>query len=257
MATQIHPTAVVEPGAELGDGVSVGPHSYIEAGAVIGENTSIASSVWISRFVCIGRDNRIFHGAALGGPPQDLKFGGEITTLEIEDRNTIREFVTLNRGTRASYKTTIGSDNIIMAYVHVAHDCALGDHLVLANSVNMGGHVTIEDWAILGGLLPIHQFCRVGMHSMVGTGTRIVQDVPPFALVGAEPTRVAGINTIGLTRRGFPKDTISALKKAFHLIYKSKISKKEALNRIREELPKLPEIEHLISFIEASERGII
>ncbi len=257
MATNIHPTAVVESDAELGNGVSVGPHSFIESGAIIGDNTQIASSVWISGYARIGKDNKILHGAAIGGPPQDLKFDGEETTLEVGDRNVIREYVTMNRGTHASGKTVVGSDSLFMAYVHVAHDCRVGDHVVLANSTNMAGHVEIEDWVIIGGIVPIHQFCRIGAHAIVGAGARIVQDVPPYALLGGDPTRVAGINIIGLQRRGFPEKTIATLKEAYKLIYRSKLNNTQAIEAIREKLPISPEIENLIQFIKTSERGIV
>ena len=257
MSATIHPTAVVEPDVIIGKGAVIGPHCFIQSGAEIGPECRLASSVWISGFVRLGARNEVHHGTALGGEPQDLKFGGEETFLNIGDDNVIREFVTMNRGTSASGKTVVGSGNLIMAYVHVAHDCRLGDNLVLANAVNMAGHVTIENSAILGGLVPIHQFCRIGAHSMVGTGARIVQDVPPYSLVGADPTRIAGINRIGLKRRRFSAESISALKRAFRYIYRSGLNLSVARERIAEEYSGVEEIRELLEFIEKSERGII
>ncbi|HHS50280.1 MAG TPA: acyl-ACP--UDP-N-acetylglucosamine O-acyltransferase [candidate division Zixibacteria bacterium] len=257
MTVEIHQTAVVESEVELGDGVVVGPHSFIQSGAIIGEGTEVGSSVWISGFARIGKANKIFHGASIGAPPQDLKFGGEITSAEIGDNNTIREFVTINRGTSATGRTIVGSNNLIMAYVHVAHDCKVGNNIVMANAVNMAGHVTIEDFVVLGGLLPIHQFCRIGSHSMVGTGARIVQDIPPFALVGADPTRIAGINKIGLHRRKFSEETIRALNACFRLIYYSKLPLSRALDEIKAKFSGVAEVEYLLDFIEKSDRRIL
>ncbi len=257
MANKIHPTAVVDSKAEIGDGVIVGPHSYIEAGAVIGDNNEIGSSVWIGSYSRIGNENRIFHGAAIGGPPQDLKFTGENTTLEIGDRNTIREFVTMNRGTSASGKTVVGSDNLIMSYCHIAHDCRVGSHIVLANSTNMGGHVEIHDWAILGGMVPIHQFCRIGAHAMVGTASRIVKDVPPYLLIGADPTRPVGINVIGLERRGFSGETVRNLKELYKIVYRSRLGLAAALEKVRQVLPPIAEIAAFVEFVESTSRGII
>ena len=258
MGIEIHPSAVVEKGVNIGDGVVVGPNSYIESGAVIGEGSWIGSSVWITGYARLGKNNKVFHGAAIGGPPQDLKFGGEKTTVEIGDNNVFRECVTVHRGTAASFKTVIGSNNLLMAYVHVAHDCRLGSNIVLANSVNMGGHVEIEDWAILGGLLPIHQFCRIGAHAMVGTASRIVQDILPYALVGGDPTKVAGINRIGLNRRGFfSPETIRMLKDCFRIIYRSKLPFNKALEKIDSEYSHYPEARHLLEFARNSQRGIL
>ncbi len=257
MPVKIHPTAVVEPGAELADNIEVGPHCFIESGAVIGEGTEIGSSVWISGFVRMGKGNCIFHGAAIGGPPQDLKFGGEESILEIGDRNTIREYVTMNRGTIASGKTVVGSDNLFMAYTHVAHDCLVGSHITMANCAGLGGHVTVEDRVIIGGNVPIHQFCKIGENVMIGLVARISRDIPPYLLVGSQPTKVAGINVIGLRRRGFDDGAISALKSAFKLVYRSDLNLTQALEAIREEVEITPEVRHFIEFIEGSERGIL
>ncbi|MCK5832288.1 acyl-ACP--UDP-N-acetylglucosamine O-acyltransferase [bacterium] len=252
----IHHSAVVEDGAVLADGVRVGPHSFIEAGAVIGENCEIGSSVWISGFTKIGKDNKIFHCASIGAPPQDLKFNGEPTTVEIGDNNVIREFATIHRGTKATCKTIVGSDNLLMAYVHIAHDCRVGSDIVMANCLNLAGHVTIDDHAILGGLLPIHQFCHIGSYVMLGTGAKIVQDILPYSLVGADPTRVSGINRIGLERRGFSEETMRILKNCFRIIYYSKITFSKAVKEIEKRYSTVPEVKYLLDFISKSQRGI-
>ncbi len=257
MAVEIHPTAVVEPGAEIGEGTSIGPHTYIQSGARIGRDNYIGSSVWISESVVLGDSNKIYHGASMGAPPQDLKFGGEPSTVEIGDKNVIREFVTIHRGTTATYKTCVGSNNLLMAYVHIAHDCRVGSNIVIANALNMAGHVTIEDFAVLGGLVPIHQFCRVGSYAMVGTGARIVQDILPYSLVGADPTRVSGINRIGLHRRGFSEESIAALKSCFRLIYYSGKPFTKAIEEIEGRYSGLPEVAKLLEFVKNSKRGIL
>lgn len=257
MAVEIHPTAVVEPGVEIGDGTKIGPHAFLQAGAIIGKANSIGSSVWISGSVRMGDSNKVYHCASIGAPPQDLKFADEPTTVEIGNSNVIREFVTIHRGTTATFKTCVGSNNLLMAYVHIAHDCRVGSNIVIANALNMAGHVTIEDFAVLGGLVPIHQFCRVGSYAMVGTGARIVQDVLPYSLVGADPTRISGINRIGLRRRGFSEESISALKSCFRLIYYSKKPFTKAISEIEEKYSGLPEVAKLLEFVMNSKRGII
>jgi len=256
MAIEIHPTSIIGKNAELGDNVKIGPFSVVESGAKIGDGTTIGSSVWIAGYARIGKGNKIFHGAAVGGPPQDLKFSGEDTIIEIGDGNIIREFACFHRGTKASGKTIIGSDNLFMAYVHVAHDCVLGDHIILANSTNMGGHVEIQDYAIVGGLVPIHQFTRIGAHAMVGTGARIVQDVLPFALIGADPTRVVGVNSIGLRRRGFQESTVRVIKNTFKIIYRSELNLTQAVERIEREFPSIHEVKMILEFIARSKRGV-
>lgn len=257
MAKEIDSTAIIEKNVELGEDVKIGPFAFIESGAVIGDRTVIGSSVWISGYARIGKENRIYHGSAIGGPPQDLKFDNEETIIEIGDRNSIREFACFHRGTKASGKTLIGNDNLLMAYVHVAHDCILGNHIILANSTNMGGHVEIQDYAIVGGLVPIHQFSRIGAYAMVGTGARIVQDVLPYALVGADPTRVVGINTVGLRRKGFSEKTIRAIKNAYKIIYHSGLNLTQAIERIKAELGDIPEVKRILDFIASSKRSIV
>jgi UDP-N-acetylglucosamine acyltransferase len=193
----------------------------------------------------------------LGSIPQDLKFAGEETTLEIGERTMIREFATLNRGTKDHWKTVVGSDCLLMAYSHVAHDCAVGNHCILANAVNLAGHVVIEEWASIGGMTPVHQFARVGQHSFVGGGCRVVKDVPPYILAMGEPLKFGGLNSVGLSRRGFSEETMTALKRVYKLLYKSKLNVSQAVARIREECEMTPEVLNVLAFIEKSERGII
>lgn len=252
----IHTTAHVDPAAELGPGVSVGPYSIVEAGARIGAGTRIGTHVYVSGFTTVGVDCRIAHGAVLGSEPQDLKFAGEHTTLEIGDRTTIREYATLNRGTHDRKKTVVGNDCFLMSYVHVAHDCHLGDHVVLANSVNMAGHVTIEDWAVVGGVVPIHQFVRIGRHAMIGGGFRVAQDVCPYALLGGYPLHVMGLNIVGLRRRGFTAAQLGPLRRAFRILFQSGLNTSQALEAIEREVESTPEIVHILDFIRASARGI-
>jgi UDP-N-acetylglucosamine acyltransferase len=257
MSTTIHPSALVSQKAKIGDNVTVGPFTIIEDDVQIGDGTSIASNVLIANGTRLGRECRVHHGATLGTIPQDLKFRGEITTLEIGDHTTIREYVTLNRGTHDRWKTTIGSHCFLMSYAHVAHDCAVGNHVILANAVNMGGHVINEDHAVVGGIVAIHQFSHIGRHSMIGGGFRVTKDVPPYVLAGQEPLSFNGLNIVGLRRRNFPQETIQTLEKAFQLIYYSQLNVSQALEKIKKELPPTEEIKHVIEFIEKSKRGII
>ncbi|RMD93214.1 MAG: acyl-ACP--UDP-N-acetylglucosamine O-acyltransferase [Calditrichaeota bacterium] len=251
------PLAQVNPKAELGEGVTVGPFSIIEEDVIIGPGTRVASHVLIARGARIGASCQIHHGAVLSTIPQDMKFAGEETTLEIGDRTIVREYATLNRGTKDRWKTIIGHDCLIMAYVHVAHDCIIGNHVILANAVNMAGHVIIEDYANIGGLVPIHQFVRVGTHAFVGGGYRIAKDVPPYVLASGEPLKYAGLNVVGLKRRGFSSETLAILKKAYKFIYRSNLNVSQALEKIKSELEITREIQNIIKFIENSQRGII
>ncbi|MCI0698266.1 acyl-ACP--UDP-N-acetylglucosamine O-acyltransferase [candidate division KSB1 bacterium] len=253
----IHPTAIVDPKAEIDAGVTIGPYCVIEANVCIGKNCWLGPHVHIAPGVRIGAGCRVFTGAVLGSIPQDLKFEGEETMLEIGERTTIREFATLNRGTKDHWKTTIGSDCLLMAYSHVAHDCSIGDHCILANSVNLAGHVVIEGWASIGGMVPVHQFVRIGQHSFVGGGYRVVKDVPPYILAVGDPMAFGGLNSVGLSRRGFPEATLTVLKRAYRLLYKSRLNVSQAVQRIREECELIPEVQNILAFIEKSERGII
>jgi UDP-N-acetylglucosamine acyltransferase len=248
----------VSPKAEIDAGVSIGPYSVIEANVRIAQNCQIGPLVHIATGTRIAPECRIFTGAVLGTIPQDLKFEHEETTLEIGERTTIREYATLNRGTKDHWKTVVGSDCLLMAYVHVAHDCVIGNHCILANAVNLAGHVLIEDWASIGGMVPVHQFVRIGQHCFIGGAYRVTKDVPPYILAVGESLTFGGLNAVGLSRRGFSENAISSLKRAYRLLYKSKLNVSQAVQRIREESQLLtPEVEKVLDFIEKSERGII
>lgn len=254
--TGVHPTAVVHDDAQLAPDVNVGPGSIIGPGVVVGAGTTIASHVLIEKNVQIGEGCAIHHGAVLGTDPQDLKFEGEQCPLIIGDRTVIREYATLNRGTRAAGHTVVGADCLLMAYSHVAHDCILGDHVILANSVNMGGHVEIGDWVIVGGITAIHQFARIGAHAFVGGASRVAKDVAPYVRAAGNPLSMAGLNSVGLRRRGFDEETRAALKQAYRLIFASNMNVSQAVARVREELDGTPEVEEMLTFIEESERGL-
>jgi UDP-N-acetylglucosamine acyltransferase len=254
--TRIHPSAEVHRDAELGVGVTVGPWALVGPGVRVGDGTELGPRVLVERNTVLGEGCTVANGAVLGTDPQDLKYQGEPTTLEVGDRTTIREFATLNRGTAASGRTVVGSDCLLMAYTHVAHDCRLGDHVILANAVNMAGHVTIEDWAIVGGLTPIHQFVRIGAHAFVGGGSRIPQDVPPFCRVAGNPPKLYGLNSVGLERRGFDDETRAALKRAYRTLFHGKEPLTRALETVEEDATDQPEVRRLVAFIRASERGI-
>jgi UDP-N-acetylglucosamine acyltransferase len=256
VAAATHPTAVIDPGAELGAGVAVGPYAVIGPGVVIGAGTRIGPHVCIERDTTIGRECTIHAGAVIGGDAQDLKYGGEAAVLTIGDRTTIREFATLNRGTAAHGRTEVGSDCLLMAYVHVAHDCVIGDNVIISNAVNMGGHVVIEEWAIVGGLTAIHQFVRIGCHAFVGGSAAVQKDVPPYVKAASNPLSLFGLNGLGLQRRGFSEHVRAELKRAYRLFFQSTHNISQALARARAELEPLPEIERFIGFIERSERGV-
>lgn len=257
MPTHIDSRAVVSPRAVIGDGVQVGSYSVIEDDVVVGERTWIGAHAVIHNGSRVGRECKIHDLAAIGGPPQDLKYKGEPTTLEVGDKTVIREFVTLNRGTAETGKTVIGSNCLFMAYSHVAHDCIVGDNVILANCAALGGHVHIGSWVIIGGLTPVHQFCMVGDHAMIGGGFRVVKDVPPYVLAAGEPLIFERLNAIGLRRRGFSDKAIEVLDKTYRLIYRSSLNVSQAVARIKEEVEQTPEVQAVLSFIAKSKRGII
>lgn len=252
----IHPTAMIDPTADLGAGVRVGPQSIIGPGVRVGSETEIGARVTIERDTLVGEQCRIHTGAVLGSDPQDLKYDDEPTTLEIGARTTIREYATLNRGTSASGRTVVGKDCLLMAYTHVAHDCVVGNHVILSNAVNMAGHVVIEDWAIIGGMTPIHQFVRIGAHSFIGGGSRIPQDIPPFCRAAGNPPKLYGLNSVGLERRGFDAETRQALKQAYRAVFMSGLNVGQGIERAEQVAEPLPEVRHFIDFIRTSERGI-
>jgi UDP-N-acetylglucosamine acyltransferase len=257
MSITIDPRAIVHPNAQIGDNVIVGPFSIIEDNVTVGAGTHIGAHAILAGGTRVGQECRIHHGAVLGTVPQDLKFRGEPTLLEVGDHTTLREYVTLNRGTAERGKTAVGHHCFIMAYVHVAHDCSVGNHVILANSVNMAGHVSIEDHVVIGGIVPIHQFVRIGAHAMIGGGFRVSKDVPPYVLAGHEPLAYQGLNIVGLKRRNFSPAVLSGIEKAYQLIYQSEFNVSQALEKIKNEIPMTDEVRHIVDFVERSKRGII
>jgi len=254
---EIHPTAVVSPEARLGHNVKIGPHAVIGPDVELGPGCVVGSSVLIEGRTTIGRNNQFFHGAAIGSIPQDLKFRGEKSYLEIGNDNKFREYSTVHVATGEAESTRIGSGNLFMAYVHIAHNCHIHDHAVLANTVNLAGHVEVESHAIVGGLTPVHQFVRIGTFAFIGGGSRLPQDVPPFIKVAGNPVEVAGINSIGLKRHAFTDEELANLKKAYRLLYRRGLNVSQALERIATECQLTKSIEDLMAFIRRSERGIV
>ena len=259
MATNIDSRADVSAKAEIGDDVTIGPFAVVEAGAVIGDRTSIAANAFIATGARIGKENVIHYGAVIGHVPQDLKYKNEITTCELGDRNVIREYATLHRATVVTKRTIIGSDNLIMAYAHVAHDCVLGNNIIMSNASGLAGHVHVDDFVIIGGIAPVHQFVHIGAHVMIGGGVGVRKDIPPYIRAAGEPSVFAGLNSIGLRRRGFSRETIDALHKTYGILYNSNLNVSQAVAKIQEEseLLKYPEVQAVLKFIATSKRGII
>ncbi|MCL5020569.1 MAG: acyl-ACP--UDP-N-acetylglucosamine O-acyltransferase [Bacteroidetes bacterium] len=253
----IDPKAIVSPKACLGSDVQIGPFTVVEDDVVIGDGCKIGASAYIANGARIGKNCTVHHGAVISNAPQDLKYAGERTILEVGDNTVIREYCTLHRGTAETGKTTIGSDCLLMANVHVAHDCVVGDHCILANVASFAGHVTVGDWVTVGGLTPVHQFVKIGCHAMIGGGLRVPQDVPPYALAGREPLRFEGVNVIGLRRRGFSREQIESIQKVYRILYSSGLMFSEAVKKIESELPPSPEASIISEFVKASSRGII
>lgn len=255
----IHKTAIIDERAQLAEGVSVGPYSIIGPDVVIGAGTQIGSHCVITGRTTIGANGKIFTGAVIGSVPQDLKhLPDDVVYLEIGDNNIIREYVTMNPGTlKGGGKTLVGSHNLFMAYTHIAHDCVVGNHCIMANGASLAGHVTLEDNVVMGGFSGVHQFCRVGRLAMIGGMAKIVQDVPPFSMVDGNPAAVKYINAVGLERAKVPAPSIQALKKAFKLLFLSKLSRQTAMDLVSKEVEHCPELEHLIFFIKTSKRGLI
>ena len=249
---------MIDPAAELAEDVSVGPYSVIEANVTIGAGTDIGPHVVIKGTTRIGSQNRIFQFASIGEEPQDKKYAAEPTALEIGDRNTIREFVTLNRGTAQDDGVTrLGDDNWIMAYVHIAHDCRIGNETIFANNASLAGHVSVGDYAILGGFTLVHQFCQIGAYSLTAFGSGISKDVPPFVTVGGTPARAHGLNMEGLRRRGFPEESRKALRRAYRTLYRESLSLQDALAALREQAASSAEVGKLVKFLEQQSRGIV
>ena len=255
--SDIHPSATVHPKAELAADVSIGPYSIIGAKVKIGEGCRIGSCVLIDGETTIGKNNQVFHGAAIGNVCQDLKYRGERAFVRIGDNNTIREYVTVNTATGEGESTIVGNGILLMAYVHLGHNCVIGDGVILANAVNLAGHVRVHDCASIGGLTPVHQFVEIGRHAFVGGGSRIPQDVPPFLKIAGNPARVWGLNTIGLARRGYSAEQRRLLKRAYVILFRSGLNVTQALERIDGELPRTDEIAVFVDFIRNSKRGII
>ncbi|MFN5445986.1 MAG: acyl-ACP--UDP-N-acetylglucosamine O-acyltransferase, partial [bacterium] len=226
---KIHPTAIIEPGAEVHETAEIGAYSMIGSNVIIGARTRVGPHVVIEGHTRIGQDNTFYQFSSIGAPPQDKKYAGEPTSLEIGDRNTIREFCTFNRGTVQDVGTTrLGNDNWIMAYVHLAHDCQIGNHTIFANNAQLAGHVHVGDWAIMGGFSNVHQFCKIGAHAMVGMSTSLTQDVPPYVILSGNPAQAHGVNSEGLKRRGFSREAITAIRHAYKVLYKSGLTLEEA-----------------------------
>ncbi|MBN1885952.1 MAG: acyl-ACP--UDP-N-acetylglucosamine O-acyltransferase [Candidatus Krumholzibacteriota bacterium] len=256
MAVDIHPTAIVDPGAELGTDVTIGPWTIVGGRVRIGDFTRIDSCARIEGRTTIGRNNHIYHGAAIGLDPQDLKYEEEETYVEIGDGNVIREYATIHLACEEGESTVVENGNLLMAYTHVAHNCRIGSNVVLANAVNLAGYVTIHDYAIIGGLTPVHQFASIGAHSFVGGGSRISKDIPPFIKVAGSPPKVSGTNSTGLKRRGFSFEQRCLIKKAYVILYRSNLNVSQAAERIERELPQNPDIKMFVDFIRGSKRGI-
>ena len=255
--TRIHPSAIVDPGADLDSEVEIGPFSVIGSGVRIGKATRIHSHAAIQGRTTIGQENVVFPFATVGSVPQDLKYRGEPSELIIGDRNTIREYVSLNPGTTGGGMITrVGDRNLLMMYCHIAHDCKVGNGNVIANGATLGGHVTIDDFVIVGGLVGIHQFVRIGSGAILGAGSMVSKDVPPYCNATGDRARLRGLNIEGLKRRGVEKSVIDAIRKAYRLAFNSKLRTADAIQAIRRELPPLPEIELFVSFIGESQRGI-
>ena len=253
---QIHPTAIVHPGANLEEGVEIGPYSVIGEYVTIGSGTRIGTHVVIEGHTTLGQDNHIFSGAVIGSITQDKKYQGGVSYLKIGDRNNIREYVTINSGTEEGSSTIVGNDNLLMAYAHVAHDCEVKNNAVLANVATLAGHVTVEDHAIVGGLSAVHQFVKIGKLAIIGGCSKVVQDIPPYMLVDGHPAKAYGLNSVGLERMEFSKEEKLELKRAFKLIFRSKLSLRHAIESIEKELAPVPAIADLCTFLKSSERGI-
>ena len=256
MSGAIHPTALIDADAEVGNDVSIGPFSIVGPKVFVGSGCRIGPHVILERNVRLAERVKIGAGVILGSAPQDFSYRDEETWVEIGAGTTIREYSTVHRGTQATGRTTIGAGCFLMTYVHVAHDCKVGDGVIIANSTQLAGHVTIHDRATLSGLNGVHQFVTIGTYAFVGGATRVNQDIPPYVKAVGNPMELYGLNTLGLQRSGFPMDTIGALKRAYRLFFNSELNLSQALERARVDLPPLPEVERFIAFVESSARGV-
>ena len=256
MSARIHPTAIVDPGTSLGHDVEVGPFAIIGPSVIVGDGCRIEARVTLERNVRLAAGVTIGIGSVLGGEPQDLKFGGEETWVEVGEGTRIREYATINRGTKASGSTTIGPGSFIMSYVHLAHDCHVGTGVIIANSTQLAGHVTVHDRAILSGLVAVHQFVTIGSMAFIGGCSRVNQDIPPFVKAVGNPVELYGLNTVGLRRANCPPETVTALKRAYRLFFNSDLNLTQAQERARQEVASLPEVDLLLEFVASSSRGI-
>jgi UDP-N-acetylglucosamine acyltransferase len=257
MASSLHPTAIIDSSAEIGGDVTIGAYAVIEGNVVIGDGTSVGPHAMIGAYTTVGKQCRIFHGASVGLIPQDMKFRGEQTSLRIGDRTTIREFCTLNRGTASRGETVIGSDCLLLAYCHVAHDCVIGDHVVISNNLAMAGHIEVGNHVTIGGVCAFHQFVRIGDYAMIGAFSYVSQDVVPFALVGSDPVRVADVNKVKLERCGFSPERIQEVKRAFRILFRGKLKLEDAIKCLADEFPGNDDVRCIIDFVTESERGIL
>ena len=257
MSTRIHPTAIISPDAQLGDDVQVGPFAIIGEGCVVGDECVIAGRATLERNVILAPQVHVGMGSILGGDPQDLKYRGEPTTVEIGEGTTIREYSTINRGTSQSFKTTVGKQCFIMSYVHLAHDCHIGDGVILGNSVQLAGRVSIDDKAIVSGQSAVHQFVQIGRYSFTGGCSRVSKDVPPYVKANGNPIRLYGLNKVGLQRNGISEDAQRELKRAYRLFFNSDLNLSQARERAQEELQRYPEVEEFLSFLDRSDRGLV
>ncbi len=259
---KIHPTAIIEPGAEVHETAKIGAYSMIGSNVIIGARTRVGPHVVIEGHTRIGQDNTFYQFSSIGAPPQDKKYAGEPTSLEIGDRNTIREFCTFNRGTVQDVGVTrLGNDNWVMAYVHLAHDCQIGNHTIFANNAQLAGHVHVGDWAIMGGFSNVHQFCKIGAHAMVGMSTSLTQDVPPYVILSGNPAQAHGVNSEGLKRRGFSREAITAIRHAYKVLYKSGLTLEEAKLALQAQEQSEPEfameLKLIRDFLQNVSRGIV
>jgi UDP-N-acetylglucosamine acyltransferase len=254
---QISPMAFVHPEAKLGDNNIIGPFCYIDRNTVLGDNNVLQNSVTINYGARIGNGNEFFPGASISTKPQDLKFKGEESICEVGDNNSIRENVTISRGTASKGTTKVGSNNLLMENMHIAHDCVIGNGCIIGNSTKLAGEVIVDDFAIISATVLAHQFCRVGSYVMIQGGSRFSMDIPPYIIAGKEPIRYAGLNIIGLRRRGFSNETIELIKEAYTIIYNSTGTRAEAIEEIKNTLTVTPEIQYIIDFVSSSQRGII
>jgi len=255
--SRIHPTALIDSSAEIGEGVEIGAHAIVGEGCKVGDGCVIAPRAILERNVILGCGVKVGVGTVLGGDPQDLKYKGEHTTVEIGDGTTIREYTTINRGTTQSYKTTVGKGCFLMSYVHLAHDCHVGDGVIISNGTQLAGHVTIDEKAILSGLVAVHQFATIGRYCFIGGCSRVAKDVPPYVKAVGNPIKLYGLNTVGLERNGFPEEVRRELKRAYRLFFKSELNLSQARERAVAELHQYPEIGEFLAFFDRSDRGSV